>query len=151
MNQPVLNVILKLLTLKKGTTLAEIASVSGRKKADILNILYDNRALLKVVKGRIVWVELEKAGWKIMKQQSYYETACSGDMRIATFEGAPELKARLGTVTTTSLWGRVFSCLVVEATESNLQEIEQAGFKRKVKYSRKQIISMGCRTWKEVE
>jgi len=151
MNQPVLNVILKLLTLKKGTTLAEIASVSGKKKADILNILHDNRALLKVVKGRIVWVELEKAGWKTINQQSYYEVEFSKDKKIITFEGAPELKVRLGAVVTTSLWGRIFSYLVVEATESNLQEIEKAGFKRKVKHTKKQIIAMGCQIWKEVE
>ncbi|KEA07143.1 hypothetical protein [Rhizobium rhizogenes] len=136
MSTPVLNTIRALLKFKAFTTIAEIASMSGLKRMDVLQVVNANLDLIKrdAKRGRIIGLDLEgplrKQLWasgKFYRIGEYDAWSREGDQIV--FEGNTELRERLSSKIWVGGIGDCYQATIILASETNIAAVEAEGIR----------------------
>lgn len=136
MSAPVLDTIRALLKFKAFTTIAEIASMAGLKRMDVLQVVNANLDLIKrdAKRGRIVGIDpqspLRKQLWasgKFYRIGEYGAWSREGDK--IEFEGNTELRERLSSKVWVGGIGDSYQTTIILASEANIAAVEAEGIR----------------------
>ncbi|NTG00083.1 hypothetical protein G6L30_08110 [Agrobacterium rhizogenes] len=137
MSSPVLDTIRALLKFKAFTTIAEIASMAGLKRVDVLNVVNANLDLIKrdAKRGRIIGLDLQgplrKQLWdsgKFWKQGTYGAWSHEGDSIILA-DCQKELADRLTKQQVVGAFGDSYYVGVIHLTPANIAAVEAEGIR----------------------
>ncbi|NTG07128.1 hypothetical protein [Rhizobium rhizogenes] len=137
MSTPVLDTIRALLKFKSFTTIAEIASMVGLKRIDVLNVVNANLDLIKrdAKRGRIIGLDLQgplrKQLWesgKFWKQDTYGAWSHEGDC-ITLADCQKELAERLTKQQIVGAFGDSYYVGVIHLTQANIAAVEAEGIR----------------------
>ncbi len=137
MTTPVLDTIRAILKFKAFTTIAEIASMAGVKRLDVLNVVNANLDLIKrdVKRGRIIGLDLQsplrKQLWdsgKFWKQDTYGAWSIEGQCIILA-DCQKELAERLTKQQIVGGFGDSYYVGVIHLTPENIAAVEAEGIR----------------------
>jgi len=137
MTTPVLDTVRALLKCKSFTTIAEIASMAGLKRMDVLQVVNANLDLIKrdAKRGRIIGFDLHgplrKQLWdsgKFWKQDTYGAWSHEGDC-ILLADCQKELADRLKKQQIVGAFGDSYYVGVIHLTPQNIAAVEAEGIR----------------------
>ncbi len=137
MTTPILDTIRAILKFKAFTTIAEIASMAGVKRLDVLNVVNANLDLIKrdVKRGRIIGLDLQnplrKQLWdsgKFWKRGSYGAWSTEGESIILA-DCQNELAGRLTKQQIVGGFGDSYYVGVIHLTPENIAAVEAEGIR----------------------
>lgn len=137
MSTPILDTIRAILKFKAFTTIAEISSMAGVKRLDVLNVVNANLDLIKrdVKRGRIIGLDLQnplrKQLWdsgKFWKQDTYGAWSVEGQCIILA-DCQTELAGRLAKQQIVGGFGDSYYVGVIHLTPENIEAVEAEGIR----------------------